>query len=131
MEINPPEKIKIIDISGKGRGVVATRNIKKGEIIEICPVVFISKKEADFIKTKSDILKFYYLEQTASNKFCMMLGYGSIYNHSLNPNADIKYNEKKIENYLSFVAIKNIKAGEEIVYDYEFNYNKEEFLKLK
>ena len=34
MEILPPEKIKISDIKGKGRGVIATKDIKKGEIIE-------------------------------------------------------------------------------------------------
>lgn len=130
MKISPPKKIKIINIINKGRGVVAIQDIEKDEIIETCPIIFISKEEADFIKNKSTVLKFYYLEQTANNKFCIMLGYGSIYNHSFNPNADIEYNEEKIENYLFFKAIKHIKAGEEIFFDYQFDDNKEEFLKL-
>ncbi|MDP3882718.1 MAG: SET domain-containing protein-lysine N-methyltransferase [Candidatus Staskawiczbacteria bacterium] len=130
MEILPPKKIKIANIKGKGRGVVATKSIKKGEIIEYCPIIFLSKKEANLFKSKKTILHFYYLWQYVTNKYCLMLGYGSIYNHSLAPNADVDYNTKKLKNYLIFKAIKNIKAGEEIVYDYEFDDNKEDFLKL-
>ena len=127
MQILPPNKVKIVEIKGKGRGVVATENIKLGEIIEVCPTIFISKEEAEFTKN-SEVLKYYCLEQYAIGKSCVMLGYGSIYNHSKNPNADIEYNEEKPENYLTFRAIKDIKTGEEIVYDYEFDNNVEEFL---
>ena len=100
MEIFPPKKIKIVDVPGKGRGVVALEDIEKDEIIEICPILFISKKEVDFIKNNSEILKYYYLWQYAINKYCLMLGYGSIYNHSLTPNADVDYNIKNPKNYL-------------------------------
>jgi SET domain-containing protein len=130
MEIIPPKKIKIIDVQGKGRGVVATEDIKSGEIIEICPIIFISEEEVNFIKNSSEILKYYYLWQYAINKYCLMLGYGSIYNHSLAPNADVDYNTQSPENYLTFQAIKDIKTGEEILIDYEFDDNKEDFLKL-
>lgn len=130
MEIFPPEKIKIVDVKGKGRGVVATKDIKKDEVIEICPIIFISDKEVDFIKNSSEILKYYYLWQYAINKYCLMLGYGSIYNHSQVPNADVDYNTKNPENYLIFEALKDIKAGDEILIDYEFDDNKEDFLKL-
>ncbi|TSC94156.1 MAG: hypothetical protein CEN87_609 [Parcubacteria group bacterium Licking1014_1] len=68
MEILPPKKIKIINIEKKGRGVIATQDIKKDEIIEFCPIIFISNKEVDFLKIESDILKFYYLWQYAINK---------------------------------------------------------------
>ena len=128
MEILPPKKIKIINIKGKGRGVVATKNIKKGEIIEFCPIVFISKKEADFLEKENTILNFYYLYQYTIHKYCLMLGYGSLYNHSLHPNADVDYDTKNPKDYIIFEAIKNIKAGEEISMDYEFDNNKEDFL---
>ena len=58
-----------------------------------------------------------------------MLGYGSLYNHSFTPNADIDYNVKNVENFLQFEAIKDIKAGEEIFFDYEFDNNIVDFLK--
>lgn len=130
MEILPPTKIKIIDIQGKGRGVIATDDIKRDEIIEYCPIIFISEKETSFFEKEKTILKFYYLFQYAIHRRCLMLGYGSLYNHSKNPNADVDYNTKESENYLLFQAIKDIKAGEEILIDYEFDDNKEEFLTL-
>jgi SET domain-containing protein len=37
---------------------------------------------------------------------------------------------QKSENFLFFAAIKDITAGEEIVYDYQFDNDKEEFIKL-
>jgi SET domain-containing protein len=130
MEILPPEKVKVIDVKGKGRGVVATKNIKKEEIFEFCPVVFISKKEKVFFEKESSVIKFYYLWQPEIKKYCIMLGYGSLYNHSKNPNAEIDYNTKDPKNFLFFRALKNIKKGEEIVYDYQFDKDKEEFLNL-
>ena len=44
-------------------------------------------------------------------------------------NADIDYNVKNVENFLQFEAIKDIKAGEEIFFDYEFDNNIVDFLK--
>ena len=130
MEILPPKKIKIVDIKGKGRGVVATEDIAKGEIIETCPILFISDKEAELIENQHDIIEHYYMLLTAFNKHCIMFGYGSLYNHSKEPNADIDYNLQTPQNYLIVESIKDIKAGEEIVYDYEFDGGKEEFLKI-
>ncbi len=130
MEISPPQKIKIADVKGMGRGVFATQDIKKDEVIEYCPILSLSDKEVDFIKDHSDILKFYYLWQYEIEKHCIMLGYGSLYNHNNNPNADVDYNVIDHQNYLIFTAIKDIPAGEEIVYDYNFDDGKEEFLDL-
>jgi uncharacterized protein len=129
MKIVPPTKVKVIDIKSKGRGVVAARAIKKGEIIEYCPIVFVSKKEWLFAKKERLVLHFYYLTQPEIKKFCIMLGYGSLYNHSKHPNAEINYNARQAKDYLFFKALKNIKAGEEIVYDYQFDDDREEFLK--
>jgi hypothetical protein len=130
MEIIPPTKVKIIEIVGKGRGVVATQKISKGEIIETCPIIEISKKEADFIQNQSHILNYYYLFQEDLERYCLMLGYGSIYNHSHNPNADIDYSSEKTEKYLQFKALRDVEIGEEIVFNYEFENNEPEFLNL-
>lgn len=128
MDIFPPQKIKVADIESKGRGVVATQNIKAGETIEVCPIVFLSKKETSFLESESDVLRFYYLIQPEIGKCCVMFGYGSMYNHGLNPNAEIDYSEKNAENFLFFKALKDIKIGEEIVFNYQFDNNIVEFL---
>lgn len=130
-KIVPPKKIKIVETPGKGLGVVATATIKKGEIIEHAPIIFLSDNDAHFGDTDSDFLKHYILELTDIKKDCLMLGYGSIYNHSLEPNADIYYPEKDFDRYVIFKALKDIAQGEEITFDYEFADNKEEFLDLK
>lgn len=130
MEIFPPRKIKIAEIKGKGKGVVATENIEKDEIIEFCPIIFISEKEASFFEKEGTILKFYWLLQPETKKSCLMLGYGSLYNHSKNPNAEVDYDINELKDYLFFRALKKIEAGEEIVFDYQFDDDKEEFLKL-
>lgn len=130
-EILPPKKVKIVPIKGKGYGVIATANIKKGETIETFPIVFISHKDSEFLNDHSDVFTFYPLYLESYKKDCVMFGYGSIYNHShQNPNADIYYPKKDFDRYLSILATRNIKKGEEIVYDYEFEDNEEEFLKL-
>jgi len=132
MEILPATSIKIVEIAGKGRGVVATQKINKGEIIETCPIIEISKKEADFIQKEGNnvILNYYYLYQEDLQRCCIMLGWGSIYNHSLTPNADIDYPDEKSEKYLQFKALKDIDVGEEIEFNYEFDNNVSDFLKL-
>ncbi len=47
----------------------------------------------------------------------LALGYGSMYNHSKNPN--IKYQILKEEQTITFTAIKDIEKDEELL----FNYN--------
>ena len=114
----PPKKTAIIEINGKGRGVVCTEDISIGEEIETCPLIFLSEKEADFIVNHSDILKVYALELTAIKRHVLHLGFGLLYNHDACPNAEIQYNVGNY--YLSLVAIKPIQVGEEITYDYQF-----------
>ncbi len=128
MEINPPVKIKVLEVEGKGRGVVATEDINEGEIIEYCPIVFITKEEAEFFEKGKTVLNFYYMQQPEINQVCLMLGYGCIYNHSQTPNAEVDYDTASPKDFLYFKALRKISAGEEIVYDYQFDNNKEEFL---
>ena len=130
-KIIPPTKIKIVETPGKGLGVVATADIKKGEIIETFPVVYLSKKDVKYLDDESDLLTFYPMYLETHRKDCIMFGYGSIYNHDRkNPNADIYYPKHRNDRYLMMKAIKKISKGEEIVYDYGFD-DEEEFLDLK
>ena len=46
-------KLKVKTTRKKGRGVFANRKIKKGEIIEVAPVIVLSRREA---KTLNDLL---------------------------------------------------------------------------
>jgi len=97
----------------KGWGVFAAKDIKKGEIIEICPVILLPLKELGQIKKTK--LYFYYFEYDEKN-IAIFLGYGSLYNHSFSPNA--RYLFKPKNKTVEFKAIKNIKRNTEIMVNY-------------
>lgn len=117
----PPRKIYIADskipnpkneefISGKG--VFASENINKGEIIEVAPILIL--EFSDFIDTKWNLLFEYYF--WLDDFVVLALGYGSLYNHSKNPNAEYKIKQK--DKTITFSAIKNIQKNEEILINY-------------
>lgn len=98
-----------------GRGVFAKRNIKKGELIEVAPVIIIQKDEWE--KMQNTILS-NYIFRWKDHK-AIVLGYGSLYNHSYRPNA--KYITNFTHFTIDFYARTDIKKGEEI----RVNYNGE------
>lgn len=108
------KKIKIRITNKKYRGVFATARIKKGEVIESCPVVIIPKKEQKLID-KTHLFSYYFI-WGKNNTAAIALGYGSLYNHSYNPNAEYEEDVKK--QIIIFTALRDIKKGEEITTNY-------------
>jgi len=98
----------------KGRSVYALKDFKEGEVIEICPVITLNKKERK--ACEKTILNSYIYPWTSTVTACIALGYGSIYNHSYEPNADWKQNFKTKS--MVYRAIEKIKKGEEILINY-------------
>jgi hypothetical protein len=93
----------------KGRAIYAAQSYLKGELIEICPVIF------TLYKSKEDPL-FDYVFQWSDDYQAIALGHGSIYNHSFNPNA--KYIKDINSNTIIINAYIDIKIGEEITINY-------------
>ncbi len=109
--------VKKSKIPNAGRGVFATQNIKKGEIIEKIEIIPISKQEVNHILVTT--LGYYHYE--FKDHYAIALGHGSLYNHNKeNPNADA-FDSKR---HLLMKAIKNIKKGEEITFNYGYEINK-------
>ena len=100
-------------IPNSGKGVFTAQNIKKGEIIEIAPILIL--EFTDFIDTKWNLLFEYYFWM--DDYVVLALGYGSLYNHSKNPNAGYKLDRK--EETITFTAIKDISKDEEILFNYK------------
>jgi uncharacterized protein len=98
-----------------GRGVFAKTDIKKDEIIERCPVIEIP--EGDLAQVNESILVTYFYSFGKSRKrLVIVLGFGSIYNHSYIPNA--VYKEQYKERLVDFVSLRDIKKDEEIMVNY-------------
>ena len=101
-----------------GRGVFADRAFKRADIVEACPVIPIS--EEDFAKLKDTALENYPFSWKGTGT-CMVLGYGSLYNHSDTPN--IAWVDVEMLNLKTFFALRDIEEGEELLFD----YNNEEY----
>jgi len=98
----------------KGRGVFALKNFKKGDIVERCPIIYLSLKERQHCE--KTILANYMYPWRSTKSGSVVLGYGSIYNHSFDSNATWKQDFKTEE--MVYRAVKPIKIGEEITVNY-------------
>jgi SET domain-containing protein len=98
-----------------GNGVFALKDFRKGELIEVCPAIFMPIQEFEIIKQTK---MFYYFFEYSNKEFAIVLGYGSIYNHLYQPNAQYRFNYRK--RVMVVRAIKPIKSGEEIFFNYNF-----------
>jgi uncharacterized protein len=108
---------KVIEIkkSRYGRGIFATRTIQKGELIHQAPVIVCPGDQ--YRKLKKTALRNYYFNWGKNyDHVAIALGYGSLFNHSYSPNAMFENNLK--EETVDFIALKSIKAGEEIFVNY-------------
>ena len=108
------KKLEIKRIPGKGRGVFAGENIKEGEIIERAPVLRLTPTERKHCA--KTMLNSYMYPWRSTRSASIALGYGSLYNHSFDPNADWKQNFKS--DWMVYTALKDIKKGEEILVNY-------------
>ena len=110
-ELHVHDSTRVVEIPGKGRGVVAARKIGKGELIESAYVVVLRASEV-----RGELENYVYDWPYLSEWVAIALGKGSLYNHSFAPNAD--YTKKLDERVLEYHAIKDIEAGEEILINY-------------
>jgi uncharacterized protein len=112
-------KLLVKKSSLHGYGVFAQKTIKKGEKIEECYIII--SRGGD--KTLED---FYF---DAKGKCAVFTGFGSIYNHAEEPNADYTIN---IKNRVATIkASKTIRKGEEIFVSYGDEWFSDRGLKPK
>ncbi len=112
-------KIVVKKSSRHGFGVFAEKNIKKGERIEQC--YFVLSKGGD-----ESLENFYF---AVKRKYAVFLGFGSLYNHSDDPNADYTINVNK--RIATIKASRNIQKGEEILISYGDDWFESRNLKSK
>lgn len=101
-------------VPSKDRAIFATRNFEAGEIIEDCPVINLTPKERKHCE--KTILAYYIYPWRSTRSGSVVLGYGSLINHSFTPNTDWKQNFKTQK--MTYRALRQIKKGEEITVNY-------------
>ena len=100
----------------KGRGVFSAHDISKGDIIEICPLILIPSDQINYLN--HTILHDYYFSWPGNEDYaCIALGYGSLYNHSSTPNADVTFD--LTEKTIVIKALDDVPAHEELLIDYQ------------
>jgi SET domain-containing protein len=116
--------LEIRHVPGMGRGVFAQRRFKKRSIVEVCPVIPLPVNSyrtvakgilGDYVftwpgprqKTRA------YSSWTGS---CVVLGFGSLYNHAHNPNLYWTARIRALE--MVFWARRDIECGEQLTHDY-------------
>lgn len=112
MPVSPSNLIEVRKVRGKGRGVFARCDIAEGTEIERAPVLLLP----DECLLGTPLVD--YAFEWSKTKVALALGYGSLYNHSFQPNAQYFYAGPQMQSYY---AIRDIAAGEEIT----INYNSE------
>lgn len=103
-----------------GKGVFTSENIEVGTVIEISPVIIMSKEERALLDQTR--LHDYIFEWGASKEqCCMALGYIAVYNHSYQSNCEYEMDFET--GSISIKTVRPVKAGEELFVNYNGNWN--------
>jgi hypothetical protein len=112
--------LEIKNTEHKGSGVFATKDFREGDLIETCHVIECPEQDTELID-KTFLYNYYFNWGPERNKVAIALGYGSLYNHSHEPNA--VYIKDFERNLLIFKCLKPMQKGEEITVHYRDNPN--------
>ncbi|MBL8785293.1 MAG: SET domain-containing protein-lysine N-methyltransferase [Deltaproteobacteria bacterium] len=116
LEPKLPAGVRVGVSPKKGRGIFATRDYAAGEVVEVVPVLVIPTAQQEIIVPT--ILNDYVFGW--GDTVAIAFGYGSLYNHSWQPNCE--YKKHLADLVIEFVAVRPIAAGEEIVTNYASSY---------
>lgn len=96
-----------------GVGVFAARAFAAGEVVECCPVVVCPPPDEQRIEqTRLRGLYFTWKDDAIA----LALGYGSLYNHSWEPNAAYELDHRR--EVVRFRALRAVEAGDEVTVNY-------------
>lgn len=100
-------------VKGKGWGAFCAQRLRKGESFHVSPLLVLSGREAKLMSESA--LEPYWYEFGAKGR-AIALGLGSILNHSDKPNCSYRFSKSK--RTLTFYALRDIPAHEELTHDY-------------
>lgn len=106
----------------KGRGLFANITFKAGDLIERAPTWEFDDRQASVIDI-TGILQYYFVRGDKNQQIgplarYVVFGLASLVNHSVNPNSETVWTDEESGAWASLVAIRDIKADEEITQTY-------------
>ncbi len=104
----------IAHIERKGRGVFSGETIPEGSLIESCPVLVLPPKDLKLVH--QTLLHDYYFYWGDNTRCAIALGYGSLYNHASDANADYRMDLE--QETIDIFSLRTIYSGEEITINY-------------
>ena len=110
----------IASTNDMGRGVFTSENIEEGTVIEVSPVIVMSRDERKLLD--QTLLHDYIFEWgEKKDQCCMALGYVPVYNHSYKSNCEYEMDFEN--NNITIKTVRFIKAGEELFINYNGDWN--------
>jgi len=103
-----------------GRGVFTSEKLKAGMVVEIAPVIVMTKSDRKLLD--QTLLHDYIFEWgDKRDQCCMALGYVPVYNHSYKSNCE--YEMDYDHELITIKTVRTIKAGEELFINYNGDWN--------
>jgi hypothetical protein len=103
-----------------GKGVFTSKDLVKGTIVEISPVIVMSGN--DRVLIDQTLLHDYIFEWGENEgQCCMALGYIPMYNHSYKSNCE--YDMDYEEEIMTVKTVRFVNAGEELFINYNGDWN--------
>jgi hypothetical protein len=104
--------LEVRDAGTRGRGVFATKDIPKGAIVEVAPVILLPEKSVDKILDA-------YVFLWDGVQYALGLGFSSLYNHSVK-NANMNMMVRLRRKELVFRTRRVVPAGSELTHNYSY-----------
>lgn len=98
------------------RGAFAARDIKIGEVVEVCPMIFDKRENI----SKGTIINDYVFSSDNSSEVGIAFGYCSMFNH--NDDYNVGWTVHRDTKKIILTATKDIKQGDELFISYGDNY---------
>jgi SET domain-containing protein len=99
----------------KGRGVFTKSSIPSRTVIEISPVIVLSRSDTNIVD-KTRLHTYIFLWGSRLTRTCVALGYCSVYNHSFQPNCE--YEMDFDADTMTIKTRRDIRRGEELFINY-------------
>ncbi|HZN39514.1 MAG TPA: SET domain-containing protein-lysine N-methyltransferase [Planctomycetota bacterium] len=108
-----PDGLRVIESNGRGRGLVAARAFRRGEVIERAPVIVVARK---LLQTQrgSVLDDYWFWWDDEHNAFA--LGWAALYNHACPANT--RFRVERAVRLIVFEAAADIEAGDEVTINY-------------